>query len=52
MFHLFLFTLYAQVLQLVFAEFGDSYTLLEVYNISEKLELVHAHFEANTMKPP
>ncbi len=23
-----------------------------MYNISEKLELVHAHYEANTMKPP
>jgi hypothetical protein len=28
------------------------YTLLDVYNISEKLELAHAHYEANTMKPP
>jgi hypothetical protein len=36
-------TLHAQVLQRVFAEFGDSYTLLDVYNISEKLELAHAH---------
>ncbi len=27
-------TLHAQVLQRVFAEFGDSYTLLDVYNIS------------------
>jgi hypothetical protein len=45
-------TLHAQVLQRVFAKFGDSYTLLDVYNISEKLELVHAHYEANTMKPP
>ncbi len=44
-------TLHAQVLQRVFAEFGNSYTLLDVYNISEKLELVHAHYEANTMKP-
>jgi hypothetical protein len=35
-----------------FAEFGDSYTLLDVYNISKKLELVHAHYEASTMKPP
>ncbi len=23
-----------------------------MYNISEKLELAHAHYEANTMKPP
>jgi hypothetical protein len=45
-------TLHAQVLQRVFVEFGDSYTLLDVYNISEKLELVHAHYEANTMRPP
>jgi hypothetical protein len=45
-------TLRAQVLQRVFAKFGNSYTLLDVYNISEKLELGHAHYEANTMKPP
>ncbi len=45
-------TLHAQVLQRVFVEFGDLYTLLHVYNISEKLELVHAHYEASTMKPP
>jgi hypothetical protein len=45
-------TLHAQVLQRVFAKFGDSYTLLDVYNISEKLELVHAYYEASTMKPP
>jgi hypothetical protein len=45
-------TLHAQVLQWVFAEFGDSYTLLDVYNISEKLELAHAHYEASTMRPP
>ncbi len=45
-------TLHAQVLQRVFVEFGDSYTLLDVYNISKKLELAHAHYEANTMKPP
>jgi hypothetical protein len=38
-------------LQRVFVEFGDSYTLLDVYNIFEKLELVHAHYEANTMRP-
>jgi CRISPR/Cas system CMR-associated protein Cmr1 (group 7 of RAMP superfamily) len=36
-------TLHVQVLQRVFIEFGDSYTLLDVYNISEKLELAHAH---------
>jgi len=35
-----------------FAEFGNSYTLLDVYNISEKLKLIHAHYEANTMRPP
>ncbi len=45
-------TLHVQVLQQVFAEFGDSYTLLDVYNIFEKLELTHAHYEANTMGPP
>ncbi len=45
-------TLHAQVLQRVFAEFGNSYTLMDVYNISEKLELVHAHYEASTMRPP
>ncbi len=45
-------TLHAQVLQRVFTEFGDSYTLLDVYNISEKLELAHAHYEASTMRPP
>jgi len=45
-------TLHTQVLQRVFAEFGDSYTLLDVYNISEKLELAHAHYEASTMRPP
>jgi hypothetical protein len=44
-------TLHAQVLQWVFAEFGDSYILLDVYNIFEKLELVHAHYEASTMRP-
>jgi hypothetical protein len=33
-----------------FVEFKDSYTLLDVYNIFEKLELVHAHYEASTMK--
>jgi hypothetical protein len=45
-------TLHAQVLQRVFAEFGDSYILLDVYNNSEKLELAHAHYEASTMKLP
>jgi hypothetical protein len=35
-----------------FAEFGDLYTLLNVYNISKKLELVHAHYEASTLRPP
>jgi hypothetical protein len=45
-------TLYAQVLQQVFAELGDSYTLLDVYNISKKLELACAHYEANTTRPP
>jgi len=45
-------TLHAQVLQRVFAKFGDSYTLLDVYNISKKLELAHAHYEASTMRPP
>jgi hypothetical protein len=44
-------TLHAQVLKHVFAKFGDSYTLLEVWNISEKLELALAHYEASTMKP-
>jgi hypothetical protein len=39
-------TLHAQVLQRVFAEFGDSYTLLDVYNISKKWNwLMH------TMRP-
>jgi hypothetical protein len=45
-------TLHVQVLQQVFAEFGDSYILLDVYNISKKLELAHAHYEASTMRPP
>jgi hypothetical protein len=44
--------LHAHVLQWVFVEFGDSYTLLDVYNIFEKLNLVHAHYEANTIRPP
>jgi hypothetical protein len=41
-----------QVLQQVFAEFGDSYTLLDVYNISEKLELTYPLYEANIMRAP
>ncbi len=45
-------TLHAQVLQRVFVEFGNSYTLLDVYNISEKPELAHAHYEASTMRFP
>ncbi len=45
-------TFHAQVLQRVFVKFGDSYTLLNVYNISKKLELAHAHYEASTMRPP
>jgi hypothetical protein len=35
-----------------FVKLGDSYTLLDVYNISEKLKLAHAHYEASTMRPP
>jgi hypothetical protein len=35
-----------------FVKFGDLYILLDVYNISKKLELAHAHYEANTMNPP
>jgi len=45
-------TLHAQVLQPNFAEFRDSYTLLDVYNISKKLELAHAHYEDSTMRLP
>ncbi len=45
-------TLHAQVLQQVFTKFGDSYTLLDVYNIFEKLDLAHAYYEASTMRPP
>jgi hypothetical protein len=44
--------LHAQVLHRVFVEFGDLYTLVDVYNISKKLELVHAHYEVSIMKPP
>jgi hypothetical protein len=40
------------VLQQVFAKFGNLYTLLDVYNNSEKLELAHAHYEVSTMRPP
>jgi len=35
-----------------FAKFGEKYTLLNVYNIFEKLELAYAHYENKTMKPP
>ncbi len=45
-------TFHSQVLQQVFAKFGNLYTLLDVYNIFEKLELVHAHYEISTMRPP
>jgi len=44
-------TFHAKVLQQVFTKFGDSYILLNVYNIFEKLELAHAHYEVNTMRP-
>jgi hypothetical protein len=39
-------------LQWVFTKFGYSYTLLDVYNIFEELELPHAHYDASIMKPP
>jgi hypothetical protein len=42
-------TFHAHVLQWFFVEFGDSYTLLDVYNIFEKLRLAHAHYEASIM---
>jgi len=45
-------TLDVWVLQRVFVEFGDSYTLSYVYNISKKLELAHAHYEASIMRSP
>jgi hypothetical protein len=45
-------TLHVQVLQRAFVEFGVSYTLLDVYNIFKKLELAHAHYEANIKKLP
>ncbi len=35
-----------------FAKFEYLNILLNVYNIYEKLELAHAHYEASTMKPP
>jgi hypothetical protein len=35
-----------------YKKFGDLYTSLDVYNIFEKLEPVHAHYEASTMRPP
>ncbi len=35
-----------------FTEFGNSYTLGDVYNISKKLELVHAHYDASTTRFP
>ncbi len=44
--------LHADILQRIFTKFGDSYTLLDAYNISEKPELAHAHYEASTMRPP
>jgi hypothetical protein len=34
----------------IFTKFGNLYTLLDVYNIFEKIELTHAHYEANTMR--
>jgi hypothetical protein len=42
-------TLHVKVLQWAFAKYGDLYILLDVYNISEKLELPHAHYEASIM---
>jgi hypothetical protein len=45
-------TFHAHVLQWNFAKFEDSYILLDVYNISKKLELAHTHYEASTMRPP
>jgi hypothetical protein len=44
-------TFHAHVLQQVFVEFENSYILLDVYNIYEKLELAHAKYETNTMRP-
>ncbi len=46
-----------QVLQRVFVEFGDSYTLLDVYNISKKLELTSCilwsqYYEASIISRP
>ncbi len=40
-----------QVLQQIFAKVGNLYILLDVYNIFENLELVHAHYEVSTMRP-
>jgi hypothetical protein len=45
-------TLHCVSFERIFAKFGDSYTLVDVYNISKKLELAHAQYEANTMRPP
>ncbi len=45
-------TFHAQVLQQVFAEFGDLYTLLDVYDISKNLELALTHYEADIMNLP
>jgi hypothetical protein len=45
-------TFHAQVLQRVFTKFRNSYILLDVYNIFEKLELAHAQYEASIMRPP
>jgi hypothetical protein len=45
-------TFHVQVSKQIFAKFGDLYNLLDVYNISEKLQLAHAHYEASTMRPP
>jgi hypothetical protein len=41
-----------QNIKQIFAKFGDSYSLLDVHNISKKLELAHAHYGASTVKPP
>ena len=43
--------LHSQVLQRVFSELGDTYTLLDVYNIAERLELAHAYYDASNMRP-
>jgi hypothetical protein len=44
-------TFHAQVLQRIFVEFRNSYILLDVYNISKKLKLAHAHYEVIIMRP-